>query len=190
MASNTEDIKESSDTDSTNNKNIIGHEDKASSEDIPPKKERWLPKAIQDGVEYLLKRLFFWEDDQKKIGGLIRFLHHGIIYTLVAWYIMIHTALPSYFLFLIFYAIIFIIWLHHILIGGCVLSRLEQKFIGDTSSFVDPIMEAFHIPVTSESTEGIVILGSSLILAMLTFELIARTILNISSWVSFFIEHS
>jgi hypothetical protein len=180
----------SNNIDTSDNNIHTHHNSDHSSNTMPHKKERWLPKAIQDGAEYILKKLFFWEDDQKKIGGLIRFLHHGIIYTLVAWYIMIHTALPSYILFLIFYTIIFAIWLHHIVIGGCVLSRLEQKFIGDNSSFVDPIMEAFHIPITSESTEGIVILGSTLILAMLTFELITRTILNISSWVTFFIQHS
>jgi hypothetical protein len=156
----------------------------------PKKSERWLPRVIQDGVEFVLRKIFFWEDDDKRVGSLIRFLHHGIIFTMVAWYVMIHTVVPSYTLFLIFYGIMFIIWFHHLLTGGCVLSRLEQKFIGDDKSFVDPIMEAFHIPITPESTDGVVILGSTGIFAMLTFELVARTILNIKSWVSFIIENN
>jgi len=162
----------------------------ATTQSSPKKSERWLPRVIQDGVEFVLRKIFFWEDDDKRVGSLIRFLHHGIIFTMVAWYVMIHTVVPSYVLFLIFYGIMFIIWFHHLLIGGCVLSRLEKKFIGDDKSFIDPIMEAFHIPITPESTEGIVILGSTGIFAMLTFELIARTILNIKSWVSFIIENN
>jgi len=156
----------------------------------PKKSERWLPRVIQDCVEFVLRKIFFWEDDDKRIGNLIRFLHHGLVYTMFAWYMMIHTFVPSYFLFLIFYIIVAIVWIQHLLVGGCVLSRLERKFIGDEKSFVDPIMEAFHIPVTPESTEGMVLLGSSGVLVMLTFELIARTILNIKSWVSFIIENN
>jgi hypothetical protein len=149
---------------------------------------RWLPRVIQNTLENILRKIFFWESDDKRLGGLIRFLHHGLVYIMFAWYIVCHTFVPSYFLFVVFYIIIILVWIQHLLVGGCVLSRLERKFIGDDKSFVDPIMEAFHIPVTPQSTEGFVVLGSTGVAAMLTFELAARTILNIKSWVSLFVE--
>lgn len=157
---------------------------------VDKKSERWLPRVIQDTLEGVLRKIFFWESDDKRLGSLIRFLHHGLVYIMFAWYIMCHTFVPSYFLFLVFYIIIALVWVQHLLVGGCVLSRLERKFIGDDKSFVDPIMEAFHIPVTPESTEGFVVLGSTGVLAMLTFELVARTILNIKSWFALLVENN
>lgn len=156
----------------------------------PPvkKQEGWLSQSIQNATEFIMRKLFFWEEDDKRLGILVRFLHHGIVFTMIAWYIILHTLVPSYFLFLVFYGAMFVIWLHHIIVKDCVLNKIEKKFIGEDKCFVDQLMEAFNIPITSESTAGLVILGSSLIFIMLTFELLARTILNVQSWMSFLME--
>lgn len=172
-----------------NEENQDKHLDKSS--ESPPvikKKEGWLSKIIQDSTEFIMRKLFFWEENDKRLGILVRFFHHGLVFTMVAWYIMLHTLVPSYFLFLVFYGTVFFIWLHHIIVGDCVLNKIEKKFIGDDTCFVDQLMEAFNIPITPESTSGMVILGSSLIFIMLSFELLARTILNVQSWMAFFME--
>lgn len=166
-------------------------EKKDTSAESPPltnKKDGWLSQLIQDATEFIMRKLFFWEDDEKRLGILVRFLHHGIVFTMIAWYIILHTLVPSYFLFLVFYGAVFLIWVHHIIVRDCVLNKIEKKFIGEDKCFVDQIMEAFNIPITPESTAGLVILGSSVIFIMLSFELLARTILNVKSWMSFFME--
>ena len=143
-----------------------------------------LPKFLENGLETILRKLFFWEGDDKRIGGFIRFLHHSLIYIGFVWYILIHTVMPSYFLFLLFYCFVAIVWLQHCICGGCLLSRVECRLIGDTKSFVDPILDTFHIPRTPESTAGVVVLGSTVVMFMLTFELLGRTIINIRNWFS------
>jgi hypothetical protein len=144
--------------------------------------ERWLPKLLEDNFEKILRVLCFWENDDKRIGIFIRFLHHSIIYICFIWYIIIHTFMPSYLLFLLFYCIAGLIWLQHIILGGCIFSKIESRLIGDKKSFVDPILDTFHIPITAESTSGIVILGSTLGMFMLSCELMARTINGIRAW--------
>jgi hypothetical protein len=146
--------------------------------------QTWLSKYIEDGLETVFRKIFFWETDDKIIGKAIRFVHHSLVYITLIWYVIIHTFMPSYILFVFFYLFCAIIWLHQFICSGCAISRVECRLIGDTSGFVDPIMEAFHIPVTPESTDGVVVLGGTAVMFMLTFELLGRTINNIRSWIS------
>ena len=141
-----------------------------------------LIKIFEDKVENIFRKVLFWENDDKRIGIFIRFLHHSIIYICFIWYIIIHTFMPSYLLFLLFYCIAGLIWLQHIIVGGCIFSKIESRLIGDKKSFVDPILDTFHIPITPESTSGIVRLGSTLGIFMLSCELMARTINGIRAW--------
>lgn len=145
---------------------------------------KWLSKILEENLEKALRKIFFWEEDPKRIGNFIRFLHISLIYLSVIWYVLIHTFMPSYFLFLLFFIFVFLIWLQHCVCGGCLFSRIEQRLIGDTKSFVDPIMETFHIPITPESTDGVVLLGSTSLVIMLSCELILRTITNIRNYLS------
>jgi hypothetical protein len=127
-------------------------------------------------LESIVRKLFFWETDSARIGKLIRWIHHTGAIVLGMLIFLNHTVYQSYMLFLGLYLFMFIVWAHHIITGGCIISKLEQRLIGDESSFIDPILEAFHIPITPESSSGLVLLSSSLIFMMLTLELMSRTI--------------
>jgi hypothetical protein len=149
---------------------------------VKPLKKNWFSQLLEDNLEKLLRFLFFWEEDPKKIGGCIRFLHHSVVYMFVIWYIVIHTFLPSFILFILFYFAFGLVWIQHVVCGDCIINRIEQKLIGDTKSFVDPILETFHIPITPESTAGIVVLGSTSVMFMLSCELLIRGITLIKNW--------
>lgn len=36
----------------------------------------------------------------------------------------------------------------HMITGGCVLTRIEQRLTGDNLTIVDPLLEIFNIPKT------------------------------------------
>jgi hypothetical protein len=145
----------------------------------------WYQEYLLNIIEPLFKKLFFWETDPIRIGKLIRLLHTNSVYILFFSIIAVHTVIPSYFLLLIIYIIYFFVWVHHILTGGCIISKLEQRLIGDSNSFIDPILEVFNIPVTPQTTSGAVIMGSTIVLFMMTLELSARTILTLNSYLRF-----
>jgi hypothetical protein len=136
-------------------------------------------------IEKYIREFFFWESDPVRIGKMIRFLHHMTMYSLITLYVVLHTILPSYFLFCILYAWMLFIWVHHICTGGCIVSKVEQRLIGDSVSFIDPILLGFHIPVTPETTSAVVILTSSIIIFMSTMELISRTVLTLPPYLRF-----
>jgi hypothetical protein len=136
-------------------------------------------------LELILRWIFFWEQDEKRLGTLVRILHHGLMYSLGICLVLVHTIVPSYWLFLCLYGSIALIWIQHIVCGDCIVNEIEKKWIGDTKCFVEPFLEVFHMPVTDETTRGVTIMGSTLVMILLTLELTSRTILNIQYYMSY-----
>ena len=126
-------------------------------------------------AEQFFRFIFFWEKDDTRIGHLIRWIHHAVMYCILVMIIVTHTLLPeSFVLLLSVYICVVLIWIQHIVTGGCLVSKVEQKLLKDTNSFVDPFLELFHIPITPESTVGVTIMGSTLVVVMLELEVFAR----------------
>lgn len=136
----------------------------------------WLQKILEDNLEKILRIIFFWEKDDKRIGISIRFIHHFIVYTTFISYIILHIIPSHYILFLILYIMIFLMWLQHCIYGGCIFSTIESKLIGDNYSMWDSILDMFHITVTSDSINGFYILASSISLFVITCEMIEKTV--------------
>jgi hypothetical protein len=67
-----------------------------------------------------------------------------------------------------------IVWLQHLVCNGCVISKVEQKLIGDKRSFAAPFLEVFHIEPTKELGSAMIIMGSTLVVFFLGLEWIAR----------------
>jgi hypothetical protein len=145
----------------------------------------WFQEFLLNILEPFFKKIIFWETDSIRIGKLIRVIHTNGMYLLFFSIIAVHTVFPSYFLLLILYLVWFCIWAHHVLTGGCIISKLEQRLIGDKNSFIDPLLDIFNIPVTPQTTTGAVVMGSTLILFMMTLELSARTVLTVNSYLRF-----
>jgi hypothetical protein len=147
----------------------------------PQDKIRHFRKQFQSILEMVLRWIFFWETDDKRLGRLIYILHQSSVMFTIVCYMVIHTLYPSYILLGIIWAITSIVWLLHIFTGGCVLTRIEQQLTGEKNTIIDPLLEIFHIPNTKETSMGITVLMSTVFMAALSFELFARTIINVKS---------
>lgn len=141
----------------------------------------WIHVTLERGAEQVCRWIFFWETDEKRLGTLIRFLHHSLTYSMILLYLFIHTMYPSYLLLCVFVFVMLLIWIQHFLTGGCVVNKIEQKLLGDSASFVDPILKILNMEITKENSQGIVVYTSTLVLGMSTMELLGRSILNIKS---------
>lgn len=149
----------------------------------PPRdKIRQFRKQFQSFLEMVLRWIFFWETDDKRLGRLIYLLHQSSVMFTVVCYMVIHTLYPSYIILAVLWIITCFVWLLHIFTGGCVLTRIEQKLTGEKNTIIDPLLEIFHIPNTKETTMGITVLMSTVFMAALSFELFARTVINVKTW--------
>lgn len=125
-------------------------------------------------TEWIVHRLFFWESDDKKKGRILRAFHHFLSYALLTLIVIAHTIYPAFWLQTVLLAISSAVWIHHIATRGCVVSKVEQKLLGDSQSFLDPFLELFDIEATERSKQGILMLGSTLGVSILGLEWMSR----------------
>ena len=143
------------------------------------KKTQTITEFIQHGIEMVLRRVIFWESDDKKVGMIIQLMHHAFVYGMVVWYLYLHTISDSYLQYVLFCFIFFLVWIQHLFCQACLFFNIEQKLIGDHPNIIDNILHIFHITPTEEVGNGVLLLVSSLIMTMLFAELVSRTITGI-----------
>jgi len=124
--------------------------------------------------EWAVHKVLFWEEDQVRKGKLVRYIHDFLSNTMIVLIVISHTLYPAFWLQSIVLFICVIVWLQHLVCNGCVISKVEQKLIGDTRSFAAPFLEVFHIEPTKELGSAMIIMGSTLVVFFLGLEWIAR----------------
>jgi hypothetical protein len=142
-----------------------------------------MEQTATDWTEWVIHRVFFWESDNAKKGRIVRAIHHAGTIALGTLIVISHTLYPAFWLQTVLLGFCLLVWVQHILTNGCVLSKVEQKLIGDETSFLDPFLDLFHIEATEQSKRGILILGSTLSVAMLSLEWISRVVHKLTPFV-------
>lgn len=127
-------------------------------------------------AEWSIDKLLFWESDPKRKGRILRTIHHFVSYALVVCIVVAHTLYPAFWFQTLLLGICILVWIQHVLTHGCVISKIEQKWLEDQDSFIDPFMEILRIQVDNDSKPGILILGSTIAVLILYLEWIGRVI--------------
>jgi hypothetical protein len=125
-------------------------------------------------TEWAVHKALFWEEDPVRKGKIVRYIHDFMSNALIILIVISHTLYPAFWLQTVVLFITVLVWLQHIACNGCIVSKVEQKLIGDTRSFATPILEVYHIEPTKELTNALVILGSSVSVFFLSLEWLAR----------------
>ena len=141
-------------------------------------------ESLTNLFESFVRKLFFWEKEDRRIGGVLRFFHYCSSYFLILIYIINHTVYPSYWVLLIFYVTYFFIFIHHLICGGCIVTKVEHRLLKDQQCFIDPLLEIFHIPTTPEVSNRIFMMLSCFLMSIFTIEIIGRTIAECMKWFS------
>jgi hypothetical protein len=147
--------------------------------------QKWFRTMLEYWIEHIFRMLFFWESDDKRIGILIRYVHSFTISFIFISYIIAHTIIPSYWLMFSVWISIMIIWIHHILTGSCVFTRIEQRLINDKVTLADPLLQLFDIPITNKNAMTFTYFISTISVVTISLELFTRTLLNVKSVFTF-----
>lgn len=100
------------------------------------------------------------------IGYASAILHLFVANTFIVLIIVSHTIYPAlWFKFLIF-SLLSLIFIQHVIIGGCVMTMFEKKMTGQTESpfrdLLEKIFKNFGLTLEQYDTYFMVILGTSL----------------------------
>ena len=135
-----------------------------------------MEQTATEWAEWTIRHVFFWEPDDAKKGRIVRAIHHAGVIALATLILVSHTVYPAFWLQTLILGFCGLVWVQHVLTNGCVISKVEQKWIGDETSFLDPFLDLFHIEATESSKRGILILGSTISVAFLSLEWISRVV--------------
>ena len=109
--------------------------------------------------ETFFRKLFFWTKNETELGGAIRWFHSICFFSLILLYILLQLKLISdtSWIFWAFYLLYCLIWIHHIVCQGCLITFIEDKLLlcnnnrgeGGGNSLphmISPIFSLFGIP--------------------------------------------
>jgi hypothetical protein len=125
-------------------------------------------------TEWVIHRIFYWEEDNAKKGRLVRAIHTGTSYVILLMVVLSFTLLRAFWIQTILLAICGLIWLQHILFHGCVFSKVEQRLLEDETSFLDPFLELVGVEANERSKQGILMMLSTIGMAMFTLAWVGR----------------
>ena len=128
--------------------------------------------TLQQCKESLIRSTLFWETDDKKLGLIVRIAHHSFLYSMILWYFYIHMFSPSFFSLILFYIIFLVAWFIYLFSYAFDLDDMEQKWTGTNDSLLSNLLEIFHIPLIQ--CNGVIVLSTTIIALMLTFEITSR----------------
>ena len=118
-------------------------------------------------TEWLVKRIF-GDDDNAKTGRIVRAIHHGASYLLLGCVVLSFTLVPALWFQTVILGLCTLVWMQHMLFHGCLLSKVEQRLLKDETSFLDPYLDLFGIEASERSTQGILMLLSTVSLSIFT----------------------
>ena len=125
-------------------------------------------------TEWVIHRIFYWEEDNAKKGRLVRAIHTGTSYVILLMVVLSFTLLRAFWIQTILLGICGLIWLQHILFHVCVFSKVEQRLLEDETSFLDPFLELVGVEANERSKQGILMMLSTIGMAMFTLAWVGR----------------
>lgn len=135
---------------------------------------------LTDWVEWAVHKAMFWEKDDARKGRILRGVHHALAITMILMIILSHTLFRSFWLQTIVLIVLMYAWIHHMIVGDCVVSRIENKLLNDEASFWDAWIEFFGIKPTPEIARIVLLTMSTTGFACLSLEWVANVLWGLS----------
>jgi hypothetical protein len=125
---------------------------------------------VTDWVEWMLHKAMFWETDIGRKGRILRAVHHLTSYAMLTLVIVAHTLYPALWFQTFLLVAMGVIWIQHIVLRGCVFTRVEQRLIGDSNAFWDPYVEFIGIQPSEQVNTAVLITVSTVAFSLMGLE--------------------
>ena len=131
---------------------------------------------VTDWVEWMLHKTMFWETDNGRKGRILRAFHHLIAYSILTLVIVAHTLYPALWFQTILLVGMGVVWIQHMVLRGCVFTKVEQRLIGDKGAFWDPYVELMGIQPSEQVNTAVLITVSTVAFGLMGLEWVSNII--------------
>ena len=135
---------------------------------------------VTDWVEWMLHKVMFWETDNGRKGRILRAIHHLMSYAMLTLIVVAHTLYPALWFQTLLVVAVGVVWIQHMVLRGCVFTRVEQRLLGDTDSFWDPYVEFMGIRPSQDVNTAVLITVSTVGFALMGLEWTANVLRLVS----------
>ena len=129
-----------------------------------------LRTKLEDSLERLFRAIFFWARSDKDLGLWISYFHIGLAVSIGTFVLTYRIVRPPFWVIVAMTGFVGLLFLQHVFLRACVLSRIEKRLLGEGGWFMRPFLAVFGIPATRETVLGITIMFFGLLLAVLVSE--------------------
>ena len=125
---------------------------------------------IEDRLEHLFRTIFFWTNTDHDLGLWISYFHIGLAITIGTFVLTYRILRPPFWMIAAMLGFVILLFLQHVFLRACVLSRVEKRLLGEGGWFMRPFLGLFGIPATRETILGVTIMFFGLMLTILISE--------------------
>jgi hypothetical protein len=127
-------------------------------------------RKLEDSLETLFRTIFFWAQSEQDLGLWISYFHIGLAVCIGAFVLTYRLFRPPFWAVLGMTVFVACLFLQHVFLRACVLSRIEKRLLGEGAWFMRPFLGLFGIPATRKTVLGITIMFFGVLFAVLMSE--------------------
>ena len=137
---------------------------------------RTIRDALIDFFVAFARLVFFWLPGGDSAHGKALMAFHPIF--MVAFVALFFTVPPTHPLRIVIVIVSFLTVVSQWTLGGCVITRAEQKLTGEKITILDPFLTLAKISVNRDTRNAATVGGSTTVLAMLIWCLLCDTFIR------------
>ncbi len=131
---------------------------------------RQIRNTVEHTLEHIFRTIFFWAPTDHALGLWISYVHIAMVATIGIFVLTYRISRPPLWMIMIVLAFLLLLFIQHVLLRTCILSRIERRLMGEGGWFINAALRLFGVTPTRESVIGATVLSSGFCLVILISE--------------------
>jgi hypothetical protein len=131
---------------------------------------RNLRNTVEHSLEQFFRTIFFWAPTDHDLGLWSSYVHIAMVVIIGTFVLTYRIFRPPFWMIMIVLAFLVLLFIQHVLLRTCILSRIERRLMGEGGWFINAALRLFGVTPTRESVIGATILSSGFCLVILISE--------------------
>ena len=116
---------------------------------------RKIRNTVEHSLEQFFRTIFFWAHTDYDLGLWISYVHIAMVAVIGIFVLTYRIFRPPFWMIVAVLAFLLLLFIQHLLLRTCILSRIERRLMGEGGWFINTALRLFGATPTRESVNGI-----------------------------------